>query len=102
MDVRYCPRFRRTGCAGEAGAEARGRAGARKEKAMILGIFVGIVTICVVAVLGVVGFAALGVAGIVESCEDADEPLHDETVDLAGRIGRALESILTMPYSRSS
>ena len=41
---------------------------------MILGIFVGIVTICVVAVLGVVGFAALGVAGIVESCEDADEP----------------------------
>ena len=69
---------------------------------MILGIFVGIVTICVVAVLGVVGFAALGVAGIVESCEDVEEPLHDETVDLAGRIGSALESILTMPYSRSS
>ena len=72
---------------------------------MILGIFVGIVTICLVAVLGVVGFTALGVAGIVESCEDVDEPLHDETVDLvdlAGRIGSALESILTMPYSRSS
>ena len=41
---------------------------------MILGIFVGIVTICLVAVLGVVGFTALGVAGIVESCEDVGRP----------------------------